>query len=601
MSLTMSVSQVREIVLSEGVIPEPWEAILRPEVLSSWRRSLLSGAQVGLPELPYVGELDTDSALCAAADPVLEALAGQLTGLGAGVLLADRHARILRRWVSDPNLLPMLDSLRSDAGFSGSEEVVGTNGIGTVAETGRPIQIVGHEHLMESMVPFACVGVPVHHPITRRLEGVITMSCRAESASSLLTPLMRSVAADVEHRLLEQGSVAERLVLDAYLEASRGNGRRVAGVGQQIFIAGPRVTHLLGGLQEVVIWETVREALGGRSEAKTELLLEDGQVVPIVCRPIESQGRMVGALVDFSAPVVSSSTHSKPAKSTANVRSADLPGLVGSSAAWREVVSAMRRAIANGSSALVTGEVGVGKTALAQGALSEAFPDGTIRVIDAATQAWEAAGSAMKEYDAATAGADAVLIRHVEAMSPGVAMALASRLADTVKTSKCVVVGTLTSAVGAPATAEHERLAAVFGPMIRISALRERSEDIPAIAQVILVDAQSRKLRLSSGALRSLVRAPWPGNILQLRALLKSVAADANGEIQAGHLPSEIQACATRRQLTALEHVELKAILDALRQSNGNKVIAANIVGVSRSTLYRKLSSYRIDPDADYF
>jgi transcriptional regulator with AAA-type ATPase domain len=222
-------------------------------------------------------------------------------------------------------------------------------------------------------------------------------------------------------------------------------------------------------------------------------------------------------------------------------------------------------------------------------------------VIDAATQAWEATGSAMKEFDAATVGADAVLIRHVEAMSPGLAMALASRLANTIKSSKCIVVGTLTSAVGAAATPEHERLAAVFGPMIRISALRERSEDIPAIAQVVLVDAQSRKLRLSSGALRCLVRAPWPGNILQLRALLESVAADATGEIQAAHLPSEIQACATRRQLTALEHVELKAILDALRQSNGNKVIAANIVGVSRSTLYRKLSSYRIDPDADYF
>jgi hypothetical protein len=40
---------------------------------------------------------------------------------------------------------------------------------------------------MEKMVPFACVGVPIHNPISRRLEGIITMSCRAEAASPLLT------------------------------------------------------------------------------------------------------------------------------------------------------------------------------------------------------------------------------------------------------------------------------------------------------------------------------------------------------------------------------------------------------------------------------
>ena len=97
------------------------------------------------------------------------------------------------------------------------------------------------------------------------------MSCRADAGSALLTPLMMSAAADVEHRMLEQASRRERIVLDAYLEASRGGARRVAGVGQGIFIAGPRVTALLGGIHQVVLWETVREALGGRSAAQSEL------------------------------------------------------------------------------------------------------------------------------------------------------------------------------------------------------------------------------------------------------------------------------------------------------------------------------------------
>jgi len=598
----VTVRQAREIVLSEGNIPESVARTVRPEVLSSWRRSLLSGAVVTQPELPYVGELDTQSALCAAADPVLTKLADRLSGLGAGVLLADRNARILRRWVSDKKILPLLDSLRSDAGFSGSEEIVGTNGIGTVAETGHPIQIVGHEHLMESMTPFACVGVPVYHPITRRAEGIITMSCRAEAGSALLTPLMMSAAADVEHRMLEQASRRERIVLDAYLEASRGGARRVAGVGQGIFIAGPRVTALLGGTNQVVVWETVREALRGRSSAQAELRVDDEQVVPIVCTPITSQGEVVGALVDFGSPVTrrhpeATMAQAGPTKS----RPEGMPGLAGATAAWRDAVDSVRGAAAAGGPVLVSGEMGVGKSTLLLHALAEVDEQSSVEVVEVASARWMDVSDAMAQFDEVISRSpDVVMLRHLEALPPAVAMALASRLAAHEGSPR--IVGTLTSASGDAATAEHERLVtAMNGTAAHILPLRERSEDVAHVAHAILSEGTPRRLTISSGALRALVRAPWPGNVMQLKTVLRSVAAHANGEIQAAHLPPDVQACATRRQLTNLEHVELRAILDALKQAHGNKVLAAKIVGVSRSTLYRKLNSYRIDPDADYF
>lgn len=598
----VSVRQAREIVLSEGDIPESVARNLRPELVSSWRRSLMSGAQVMRPELPYVGELDTQSALCAAADPVLTKLADRLSGLGAGVLLADRNARILRRWVSDKNILPMLDTLRSDAGFTGSEEIVGTNGIGTVAETGRPIQIVGHEHLMESMTPFACVGVPVYHPITRRPEGIITMSCRAEAGSALLTPLMMSAAADVEHRMLEQASRRERIVLDAYLEASRGGARRVAGVGQGIFIAGPRVTALLGGMNQVVVWETVREALRGRSLAQAELRVDDEQVVPIVCTPITNQGEVVGSLVDFGSPVVrrhpeSMTMHAGPAQS----RPDGMPGLAGTTIAWRDAVASVRSAVTAGGPVLVSGEMGVGKSTLLLRALAEVDEASSVEIVEVASARWVEVPDALAEFDEVVSRTpDVVMLRHLEALPPAVAMALASRLAAHGGVPR--IVGTLTSASGDVATAEHERLvSSLGGTAAHIPPLRERSEDIAHVAHAILAEEAPRRLTIASGALRALVRAPWPGNVMQMRTVLRAVTAHANGEIQAANLPPEIQACATRRQLTNLEHVELRAILDALKQARGNKVLAAKIVGVSRSTLYRKLNSYRIDPEADYF
>jgi transcriptional regulator of acetoin/glycerol metabolism len=598
----VTLRKAREIVLSERDIPDDIATSIRPEVLSSWRRSLLSGAEVSRPELPFVGELDTDSTLCAAADPVLSKLADRLSGLGAGVLLADRHARILRRWVSDANILPMLDTLRSDAGFTGSEEIVGTNGIGTVAETGRPVQIVGHEHLMESMTPFACVGVPVFHPITHRPEGIITMSCRAEAGSALLTPLMMSAAADVEHRMLEQASRRERIVLDAYLEASRGGTRRVAGVGQDIFIAGPRVTALLGGTHQVVLWETVREALGGRASAQSELRLDDGQVVPIRCEPIASQGEIVGALVDFGTPRGTDQGSSAPSPGARVARTAvGMRGMAGSTAAWHDAVATVRAAAVAGGPILVTGEMGVGKSTLLLGALGELDSESAHVVVEVASPAWMDVTTALAAFDEVVREEPAVvLLRHLEAMPPAVAMAMAARLTSYHGSSR--IVGTLTSASGAAATPELERLtAAMGGAAVHVPPLRERSEDIPHIAHALLAEETGRRLTLSPGALRAMVRAPWPGNVMQLRSVLRSIAPHAGGEIQAAQLPPEIQACATRRQLTTLEHVELRAILDALKQARGNKVLAARIVGVSRSTLYRKLNSYRIDPEADYF
>lgn len=601
MPRAMTVRKARELVLSEGMIPSDTELEIRPEVLSSWRRSILSGAKVGLPELPFIGESDIESVLCLAADPVLSRLADRLSGLGAGVLLADRNAKILRRWASDSSILPLLDTLRSDSGFTGAEELVGTNGIGTVAETGRPIQIVGHEHLMEKMVPFACVGVPIHNPISHRLEGIITMSCRAESASPLLTPLMVSAAADVEHRMLEQASHRERLVLDAYLAASRGGARRVAGVGHDIFIAGPRVTQLLGDMQQAVMWETVREALGVRSEARAELVVGADRVVPITCQPIESDGKVIGALVDFGSPVAPRAS-SSTARLSGPARKAAIPGLVGSSSAWKEVVASARRATSGTGPVLIAGEVGVGKLSLLVAALEEAAPGDVIEVIDCARPEWTGVTGALDElHDAFAAKPAVVVLRHLEATPPSVAMALASRLSlDGVGTPR--MAATFTSASGMPATPEHERLVAVLGgAQVHIPPLRERSEDIPLVASAVLRMSAAGRVTLSPGAMRAVVRAPWPGNVLQMRSMLHGLATSMSGEIQLAHLPADIQACATRRQLTNLEHLELRAILDALKQAGGNKVVAAKIVGVSRSTLYRKLNSYRIDPDAHYF
>jgi transcriptional regulator of acetoin/glycerol metabolism len=66
-------------------------------------------------------------------------------------------------------------------------------------------------------------------------------------------------------------------------------------------------------------------------------------------------------------------------------------------------------------------------------------------------------------------------------------------------------------------------------------------------------------------------------------------------------LPEEIRRQTARRRLSRLEQMQLDQILVALREANGNKLQAASVLGISRSTLYRKLRSFGIELDRALF
>jgi transcriptional regulator of acetoin/glycerol metabolism len=98
------------------------------------------------------------------------------------------------------------------------------------------------------------------------------------------------------------------------------------------------------------------------------------------------------------------------------------------------------------------------------------------------------------------------------------------------------------------------------------------------------------------------MRASWPGNLRQMDATIRGLLSSAIGpEIRPESLPLELQGSSRKRDLSAIEELELGAILTALKQHNGNKLAAAQSIGISRSTLYRKLQAYRLNPDQQFF
>jgi sigma-54 dependent transcriptional regulator, acetoin dehydrogenase operon transcriptional activator AcoR len=125
-------------------------------------------------------------------------------------------------------------------------------------------------------------------------------------------------------------------------------------------------------------------------------------------------------------------------------------------------------------------------------------------------------------------------------------------------------------------------------------------ERIPLLAAQFLDAAEpAERASLSAAALQVLMRWRWPGNVAELRAALEAAARTHPGRVlQSSDFPELVRASGTRR-LSKLESLGRDAIVAALEESGGNRSVAAESLGIGRTTLYRKLRSLGIEtPDS---
>jgi two-component system response regulator HydG len=150
---------------------------------------------------------------------------------------------------------------------------------------------------------------------------------------------------------------------------------------------------------------------------------------------------------------------------------------------------------------------------------------------------------------------------------------------------------------------------------LRIPPLRERKQDIPLLARHFL-DRMSRETgtthTLSDDALRILMEYEWPGNVRELENSIDRACTLSSGPVlHLGDLPTQLQnfhlqnrrpvavaapalAGAGRGPVLPLAQLEKQAILETLRKLNGDKLLAARLLGIGKTTLYRKLKEYGI-------
>jgi DNA-binding NtrC family response regulator len=133
---------------------------------------------------------------------------------------------------------------------------------------------------------------------------------------------------------------------------------------------------------------------------------------------------------------------------------------------------------------------------------------------------------------------------------------------------------------------------------LEVPPLRERPEDVTAIAEYFLRQHNPDRC-FAPEVLEVLKRHCWPGNVRELRNVVTKCAAFAqDSEIGIADLPSEISTesgVSPQKPVVGLEAMERQAILRVLAQTNGHRQMAAELLGISRRTLSRKLKLYRMN------
>jgi transcriptional regulator with PAS, ATPase and Fis domain len=135
---------------------------------------------------------------------------------------------------------------------------------------------------------------------------------------------------------------------------------------------------------------------------------------------------------------------------------------------------------------------------------------------------------------------------------------------------------------------------------IRVPPLRERVEDIIPLAEYFLRQ-HSPKAVLCPDAREALRRYSWPGNVRELRNAVAHATISAQAyEIHADDLPIRNTGAPSRPAVTdtlALDGIERHAIQEALGRTGGHHQKAADLLGISRRTLSRKLKTYRMQQE----
>jgi len=642
----------------EKTVAATWECFLqdrsvsgvgvRNVVLDSWQRSRQESVDPAISRAPaterekikFLRQRSGD--LYAAARPILESLREILRESGTLIMLSDQSGTILDL-SGESRARDAGEQINLAPGGRWSEEIIGTNAIGTAIATLEPVQIYASEHYCVDVKQWTCAAAPILDPLSRTLLGVVDVSGVKETFHGHTLGLVIATAKQIEavlarhdaelhgHLLAQAMDGFSRYANDCVvLFDHRGRIVKTSGSMQQAremygvrlpFQVGSQVTALDSTLPRSERSEQAPAWL--RAEWLHPVCTRDGELGTMLVIPVGLQPRTSTYLSPRSEAVAGEIDH--------------FTEIIGTSQAIGVAKARARRIAPLDLPVLLLGETGVGKEIFARAIhKASAKPDGPFIAVNCGALTRELLASELFGYsegaftgarrgglpgkfeqaDGGTLFLDEIGEMPLD-MQPHLLRVLQDgvvvRLGDTKerKVSVRIIAATnrdLQAEAGTGRFREDlfHRLCVVS---LNLPALRERPEDTEAIIGYL-----NRKLAQKYGCpaktldpevLQQLLRYRWPGNIRELQNVFEAMFALSDGDqIDGSLLPPHIGVPADNLMLPdivrkasvgagRLDEMERAAINAAVSGARGNLSMAARNLGISRSTLYVKLAAIR--------
>lgn len=554
-----------------GVVPDL--------IVRSWRRSIGTNVEAAAVCQRY-HEIDTDSRLCRAAEPVLERWQHQLADTGTTLFLSDRAGSIVARRTTDRGVKRRLDRVHAAEGFDYSEESVGTNGLGTAMVERQPVWVEGSQHYNEALGGLACAAAPVAAP-SGSVIGAISVGGPVDRANRLMLSLTREIGAQIEERLREDARPQDLALAMSFMRFT--NSRRPTVVmDRESMLANTPGLPYVSVSSHVMLWEF----LSAQDWVRQSLLRFplDGTGVEVSARRVVEGPRTHYVLHFSQQDAVAPRTYRTELVDAAVVSP------IGEHVAPEAVAAGL---------VIVDGPPGSGRATRARELWVRESADDDLEVLaidPAVPMLWESLETLLdggvdvllrraERLDAASAAQfRQVLLRHRTALASG---SRTSRLLVTVCRDE--------------ADASVRQLVDELGVRERLSRLSEMRDRIPGLVKRILDDVDpDGRCTFSPAALQAFVEWDWPGNLSQLVSTVTTLMKDPPASvIERRDLPKYLQQAPPRRQLTLLESAERGAIIQAMDAAGGNKSEAAKLLGLGRTTLYRRLRQLGLDGGED--
>jgi transcriptional regulator of acetoin/glycerol metabolism len=590
------------------------ELKVRPVIARSWERSAAQGispdrraADLDISALAGFQPLDSVArALRRAAAPVLSELERELQSTNSAVVLCDEFGAILDR-AGDHSILRRTERQNFVPGALWNEQCVGTNGIGLALALGRPAQVLAGEHFCVGFQDYVCSAAPVRHPVTRAVVGLVDVTSDARDASGLAHALVVQAAGTVERRMQEELLGRERSLLELYLRGRVARSTPLLTVdraGRTLIQNAPAAEQLETSDVGAAL-ALAREALQRGSDLCEVLSFTRGSS-KVEVRLARSGGEVIGAVIAVSG--IRRATRDRRQQE-------DWGPLVARSPGMQRLLREAARAVGQDTPLLIEGPPGAGKLTLAR-ELHRRSPSASrpLALVSAARRSWrEDWRQAVKQ------GAGTIVLRRLSVLGELEQLELAEEIdilwssdepgtsgsqAGDAGTSFARATPPSATAVGKPRlisllTVEEPRLRQELrdrigaGGKLSVPALCQRTADLDGLVRVWCARRRQRGLpdvQIGVQARAALMQHSWLGNVRELFAVLDAGALRHTGQLRAGDLPLEPPCDGTGGSLRDRERT---AILDALERCGGNAARTAEMLGISRATLYRRLQAYR--------